>query len=203
MKKLISITLALFVLMSLFTFTSSATEYKTGAYTLNIPDEFINDKAWAEKNGYVDYWHTEDYRAEVMVWDEEPHDVFDIPKTENADICYGLNITDAVELYNVSSEEIVINGENVSHLRRRITKMETGEKIRFDLYKIDRGEDDYSLSVFTRNRDTYHYADEISKTLEIDPAPEFITPLTVGGASVAFLALSYAVIKTVSKKKEK
>lgn len=203
MKKLVSVTLALLVLFFCFMFTVSAADCKTGAYSISIPDEFINDKAWAEKNRYVDYWHNEDYTVEVMVWDEVSHGLFDVPYTEDGDICNGLNITEQIELYNVSSEDLVIDGENVQHYRRRLAKMETGEKIRFDLFKVDRGETDYNLSIFSRDKSVYHYIDEISSTLKIDPAPSFITPVTIGGASVLFLAFSYAVTKTVMKRKEK
>ncbi|MBQ8028633.1 MAG: hypothetical protein IJ262_10605 [Clostridia bacterium] len=72
MKKVFSLSLLLAVLISSFSLSSlAASEYKNKGFRFDVPDGLIQDTDFAEENGYIAYWHSEDYGFEFAIWEND------------------------------------------------------------------------------------------------------------------------------------
>ncbi len=208
MKKFF-IRLILFILLIIF-FASpvlAASEYKNAGFRFSVPDGLIQDTDFANENGYIDYWHTEDYLFEVTIW-QDSLTLLHYPDTPtDGYICHGLKKTDdfSYTLVDGAAEEIKINGNVFIFHRSEIIYGD--ENIQIHYYFLDDGGYDYKRITFiTRSDEHLHYIEEIIKTLKISPFHHYAKRnniIKISIMTVAVIAIAGLVIKNKKKASKK
>ena len=179
MKKLIAAVVTVVVLICSLTFSvGAATEqYNNKGFQFYPNDDFVKDTEWAEKYGYVDYWHTEDYGIEMVLIDTEfPEGEFmDKHPDESHYKCHILH--DEVYAYAshiISEETIEING-NIGEKRVYEKKVKHSEKDEWETfsavkYVFEKENKYYEVNFYIHNEALYgFYPDMIMEEFNISP----------------------------------
>ena len=204
MKKFFYQLLLCFLLITLSVSPAlAASEYKNAGFHFTVPDGLIQDSDFAKENGYIDYWHTEDYLFEATVWEDSltlvPYPVDPV----DGYICHGLKKTDdfSYTLVDGTATSLEINGDQFTFNRSEIVFGD--EKIQIYCYIMDDGSHNYKRVTFIVRDDKYlHYIDEITGTLEIPALHNYTKRKTIIIISIAAVAVVTITVSVIKKKKK-
>lgn len=208
MKKTVSVFLTVIMLFSaLMLPVSAAGEYTNGQVKFSIPDVLIQDTEWAGENGYLDYWHTEDYGFEFCLWRENITVAIHPTDKEGSFICHDIRWETDYEATRNGAVDTVINGHEF--VDDNIEVRYDGKSVILHQYIFNDGEsyagkEYYYMTFFIHDESYSGYVDEIMNSFDatylfyVEEWSEFIWT----GIFVLVIG-TVLVVKKIKRKKEK
>lgn len=208
MKKSVSVLLTVIMLFSaLMLPVSAAGEYTNGQVKFTIPDKLIQDTEWAGENGYLDYWHTEDYGFEFCLWRETIAVAIHPTNKEGLSVCHDIRWETDYEFTREGAVDTVINGHKF--VDDNIEVRYDGKSVNLHLYIFNDGDsyagkEYYYMTFYVHDESYSSYVDEIMNSFDatymfyVEEYSEYIWT----GIFVLVIG-TVLVVKKIKRKKEK
>ncbi|MBQ6872702.1 MAG: hypothetical protein IJO24_00165 [Clostridia bacterium] len=208
-KAIVAIVTVVVMLCSLTVSVSAAVEqYNNKGFQIYPNDDFIKDTEWAEKYGYVDYWHTEDYGIEMILIDTEfPESEFmDKHPDEPHYQCHILH--DDVYGYAsdiISEETIEING-NIGVKRMYEKKVKHSEEDEWESfsavkYVFEKEDKYYEVCFYIHNETLYgFYPDMIMEEFNISRYTAMYDFLYTGMKFLPYIVIAAVCVFLIKRK---